>query len=182
MLGPTSLTWDAIPSLEGEQAGIPLLNGGEVDTAWQGDLRWTLFKGIVSAMSGWDKSFPWHQGPEKFQGKIQLASTSPGAGAPSTCLLLRVPPPSTLAPSAVYWGPWRDPSGLGVCEMGLSWSRIRLQCGRPGFDPWVGKIPWRRERPPTQCSGLENSMDHIVHGVAKSRTRLSDFHFHLYGG
>ena len=18
-------------------------------------------------------------------------------------------------------------------------------CGRPGFDPWVGKIPWRRE-------------------------------------
>ena len=31
----------------------------------------------------------------------------------------------------------------------LSWQRIRLQCGRPGFDPWVGKIPWRRERLPT---------------------------------
>ena len=28
-------------------------------------------------------------------------------------------------------------------------SRILLQCGRPGFDPWVGKIPWRRERLPT---------------------------------
>ena len=27
--------------------------------------------------------------------------------------------------------------------------RIRLQCGRPGLDPWVGKIPWRRERLPT---------------------------------
>ena len=26
---------------------------------------------------------------------------------------------------------------------------IRLQCGRPGFNPWVGKIPWRRERLPT---------------------------------
>ena len=26
-------------------------------------------------------------------------------------------------------------------------------------------------------SGLENSMDCIVHGVAKSRTQLSDFHF-----
>ncbi|KAB0340862.1 hypothetical protein FD755_024664, partial [Muntiacus reevesi] len=25
----------------------------------------------------------------------------------------------------------------------------RLQCRRPGFDPWVGKIPWRRERLPT---------------------------------
>ena len=24
-----------------------------------------------------------------------------------------------------------------------------LQCGRPGFDPWVGKIPWRREWLPT---------------------------------
>ena len=23
------------------------------------------------------------------------------------------------------------------------------QCGRAGFDPWVGKIPWRRERLPT---------------------------------
>ena len=24
----------------------------------------------------------------------------------------------------------------------------RLQCGRPGFDPWVGEIPWRRKRLP----------------------------------
>ena len=24
--------------------------------------------------------------------------------------------------------------------------KICLQCARPGFDPWVGKIPWRRER------------------------------------
>ena len=31
----------------------------------------------------------------------------------------------------------------------LSWYRIHLQCGRPGFNPWVGKIPWRRERLPT---------------------------------
>ena len=23
------------------------------------------------------------------------------------------------------------------------------QCRRPGFDPWAGKIPWRRERLPT---------------------------------
>ena len=23
---------------------------------------------------------------------------------------------------------------------------MHVQCGRPGFDPWVGKIPWRRER------------------------------------
>ena len=22
--------------------------------------------------------------------------------------------------------------------------KICLQCGRPSFDPWVGKMPWRR--------------------------------------
>ena len=32
---------------------------------------------------------------------------------------------------------------------------------------------------PLQYSGLENSMDSTVHGVTKSRTRLSDFRFRL---
>ena len=27
--------------------------------------------------------------------------------------------------------------------------RIRLQCGRPWFDPWAGKMPWRRAWQPT---------------------------------
>ena len=31
---------------------------------------------------------------------------------------------------------------------------------------------------PLQYSGLESSMDYMVHGVTKRRTRLSDFHFH----
>ena len=31
----------------------------------------------------------------------------------------------------------------------LSWERICLQCRRPRFDSWVGKIPWRRDRVPT---------------------------------
>ena len=43
-----------------------------------------------------------------------------------------------------------------------------------GFDPWVGKIPWKRERLPTPYSDLENSRDYTVHGVAKSGARLSD--------
>ena len=30
--------------------------------------------------------------------------------------------------------------------MWLIWERIHLQCRRHGFDPWVGKIPWRSER------------------------------------
>ena len=32
---------------------------------------------------------------------------------------------------------------------------------------------------PLQYSGLENSMDYRVHGVTKSRTRMSDFHLYL---
>ena len=32
---------------------------------------------------------------------------------------------------------------------------------------------------PLQYSCLENSMDSIVHGVAKSQTRLNDFHFNV---
>ena len=32
---------------------------------------------------------------------------------------------------------------------------------------------------PLQYSGLENSMDSIIHGVTKSQTGLSNFHFHF---
>ena len=45
-----------------------------------------------------------------------------------------------------------------------------LQHGRPGFDPWVGKIPWRRNGYPLQDPSLGNSMNCIAHGVAKSQT------------
>ena len=31
----------------------------------------------------------------------------------------------------------------------LRWEGIHLHCQRPGFDPWVGKIPWRRAWQPT---------------------------------
>ena len=45
----TSLTWDAIPSLEAEQAGVPFPDWGGVDTAWHSALCWTIFKGPLSA-------------------------------------------------------------------------------------------------------------------------------------
>ena len=53
-----------------------------------------------------------------------------------------------------------------------------------GLIALVGKIPWRREWLLTQYSGLENFMDRgawqaTVHGVTKSWTQLSDFHFGL---
>ena len=73
-----------------------------------------------------------------------------------------------------------------------------LQCGRPGFDPWVGKIPLEKGKAthsdmasipvsgrspggehgnPLQSSCLENPIDKrdslaMVHRVAKSWTQL----------
>ena len=31
----------------------------------------------------------------------------------------------------------------------IRWYRLCLQCRRPRFNPWLGKIPWRREWLPT---------------------------------
>ena len=42
--------------------------------------------------------------------------------------------------------------------------------------PGSGRSPGEGKGYPLQCSGLENSMDCIVHRVAKSQTQLRDFH------
>ena len=50
---------------------------------------------------------------------------------------------SFLFSFAFYFSFHRDFPG------GSDGKSICLQCGRPGFDPWVGKIPWRRKWQPT---------------------------------
>ena len=50
--------------------------------------------------------------------------------------------------------------------------------GDLGLISGLGRSPGERKGYPLQYSGLENSMDCTVHGVAKSRTQLSEFHFH----
>ena len=47
-----------------------------------------------------------------------------------------------------YWLPWW-----------LRWWSVCLQCGRLGFDPWVGKFPGEGNGNPLQYSCLENPMD-----------------------
>ena len=79
----------------------------------------------------------------------------------------------TVAFSVCCRGLWAF--GLGL-PWWLSWYRICLQCRRLGFNPWVGKIPWRRKRLstpilwPGEFHGLYSPL------VAKSRTCLSNFH------
>ena len=48
--------------------------------------------------------------------------------------------------------------------------------GDLGLIPGLGRSHGERKDYPLQYSGLENSMDCIGHGVAKSRTQLNDFH------
>ena len=48
--------------------------------------------------------------------------------------------------------------------------------GNWGLIPGLGRSPGEGKGYPFQYSDLENSTDCIVHGVAKSQTRLSDFH------
>ena len=55
-----------------------------------------------------------------------------------------------------------------MASLWLSWLKICLQWGRPRFDSWVGKIPWRRERLP-----IPVFLPGEFHGVTKSWTWLS---------
>ena len=54
--------------------------------------------------------------------------------------------------------------------------------GDLGWIPGLGRSPGEGKGYPLQYSGLENSTDCIVHGIGKSWTRLSDFHFHFHPG
>ena len=64
--------------------------------------------------------------------------------------------------------------------LGFPDSSIGNECscnvGDLGVIPGLGRSPGEGKGYPLQYSGLENSTDCIVHGVTKSRTRLSNFH------
>ena len=52
--------------------------------------------------------------------------------------------------------------------------------GDLGSIPRLGRSPEEGKGHPLPYSGLENFMDCIVHGVTKSQTQLSDFHFQSF--
>ena len=51
--------------------------------------------------------------------------------------------------------------------------------GDLGLIPGLGRSPGKGKGYPLQYSGLENSTDCIAYVVTKSRTQLSNFHFHF---
>ena len=72
--------------------------------------------------------------------------------------------------------------GVGSCR-GFPDSSVGKEstcnAGDPCSVPALGRSPGEGKGYPLQCSGLENSMHCIVHGVAKSQTQLSDLHFRI---
>ena len=64
---------------------------------------------------------------------------------------------------------------LGFCD-GSAGKKSTCNVGDLGSIPGLGRSPGEGNSYPLRYSGLENSMDCIVHGVAMSQTQLSDFH------
>ena len=58
---------------------------------------------------------------------------------------------------------------------GSAGKKSACNAGDQGSIPGLGRSPGEGKGYPLQYSGLENPMDHTVHGVEKSRTRLSNF-------
>ena len=68
---------------------------------------------------------------------------------------------------------------------GLDGKESAHNAGDLGLIPGLGRSPGEEKRYPLQYSCLENSMDRgtwraTVHGVTKSWTQLSDYHFFTY--
>ena len=62
---------------------------------------------------------------------------------------------------------------------GSAGKKSACNVGDLGLIPGLGRSSGEGKGYPLQYSGLENPMDSIVHGVAKSWTQLSDFHFYF---
>ena len=88
--------------------------------------------------------------------------------------------PVQLLVGKIHWRKDRLPTTV---FLGFSCGSVGKEstCNAEDLDliPGLGRSPGEGRGYPLQDSGLENSMDCIVHGVAKSQTWLSDFHFHI---
>ena len=75
---------------------------------------------------------------------------------------------------------------VGGFHCGSAGKESACNAGDLGLIPGLGRPPGEGKGHPFRYSVLENPMDReawwaTVHGVAKSQTRLSDFHFALCG-
>ena len=71
-----------------------------------------------------------------------------------------------------------QPVSLPRVPCGSAGEEAACNMGDLGSVPGLGRFPGEGKGYPVQYSGLENSMDCIIHGVTKSRTRLNNFHMY----
>ena len=76
------------------------------------------------------------QMPQTFVRELGLAELGPNRGMGDRCPTRLQNCHGPVAAIGFLW--W------------LRWQSICLQRGRPGFNPWIGKISWRRKWQPTQ--------------------------------
>ena len=87
----------------------------------------------------------------------------------------------------VDYGPMIRSLGPIHRSYGPKFGTICLQCERPGFNPWVRKIPWRREWQPTpvflpgESHGQRSLVGYSPWG-RRVKSRLSSWHTtHKFG-
>ena len=83
-----------------------------------------------------------------------------------------------LEKGKILWRRDRLPIPVLLAFSHVSDSKVSTcKAGDLGLIPGLGRSPGEGNGYPLWYSGLENSMDCIDHGVTKSWTQLSDFHF-----
>ena len=132
-----------------------------------------LFCGVSSKIIQWDlhRNFNWWQ-RTNLQVKVHTWTRRPcKLVRASSWALCKSKEQRTPAEKERLWNNWASLVAQLVKNLPTMWETwIRF--------PGLGRSPREGKGYPLQYSGRENCMDCIVHGVAKSRTGLSDFHFH----
>ena len=96
--------------------------------------------------------------------------------------LVKNPPAMQETPSSIHGLGRSTGEGIGYpvflgFSCGSAGKESTCNAGDLGSIPGLGRSPGEGKSYPFQYSGLENSMDCIVHEIAKSWTCLSDFNF-----
>ena len=88
--------------------------------------------------------------------------------------------------SLLHWTPGSEEGAFDAATVWLRQQRIFLQYRRPGFNPWIRKILWRREWQPTavflpgESHDGQRSLVGYSPWVTKRTTWLSYWHFHFF--
>ena len=91
----------------------------------------------------------------KMKSESEVAPLCPTLSDPMDCSLPGSSVHGIFQARVLEWGTIAFSSIVhyyGEFPWWLIWWRICLQCRKPGFDPWIRKIPWRRKWHPTPVS------------------------------